>query len=87
MNPINVVLSVKRLCEGPIASPNVIAQTSEGQSCFPRVISNEDDVLVFSDVAYRAAYGKSYGILMILLGFILNEGIIQEPKGYFFKGD
>lgn len=61
LNPINVVLSVKRLCEGPIVSPNVIAKTSEGESCFARVISNEEDALIFSDAAYR----KNYGTLMI----------------------
>ena len=58
LNPINVVLSVKRLCEGPIISPNAIAETSEGESCFPRVTSNEEDALIFSNAAYRAVYRK-----------------------------
>lgn len=84
LNTINVVLSVKSLCEGPIVSPNVIAETSEGESCFARVIFNEENALIISDIAYRASYRKSYGTLMILLGFILNEGVIQERAKRLF---
>ena len=44
-------------------------------------IPEEEDVLVFSDAAFRATHGKaSYGFLVKSKGFILHASACQGPK-------
>ena len=44
----------------------------------PRVISNKEDLVIFSDTAYKAKEGNStFGYIMMLNGIIVDTGVIQ----------
>lgn len=44
----------------------------------PRVISNKEDLAIFSDIAYKAKEGNStFGYSMILNDIVVDAGFIQ----------
>ena len=88
LNPTNIMYSVKNMIDRSISSQK--REIMKKCSSYVDIgISEEEDVLVFFDVAFRATDGKaSHGFLMKSKGFILHAGACHgpeaEPRVVFF---
>eukprot|EP00268_Persea_americana_P054133 TRINITY_DN6174_c0_g1_i3.p2 TRINITY_DN6174_c0_g1~~TRINITY_DN6174_c0_g1_i3.p2 ORF type:complete len:122 (+),score=21.99 TRINITY_DN6174_c0_g1_i3:1772-2137(+) len=79
LNPINVIWTVRRLNENLPQSSKVGPLDNNFDVHCSRVSPNEGTILVFSDVAFRAANGKAiYGFHMMSNGSLVVAGASQE---------